>query len=81
VTPSGWNKSVCASAPSNAHSTRCTDEGSGNRRGGCVGSKITVKDGSTEWTVWDRGTALLLPRCLKGRQTGPLFCCLGLLGP
>jgi len=25
------------------------------------------------WIVWGRGTALLLPRYLRGRQTGPLF--------
>jgi site-specific recombinase XerD len=35
---------------------------------------VTVKGGDTEWIVWGRGTALLLPRYLRGRQTGPLFC-------
>jgi hypothetical protein len=33
-----------------------------------------VKGGHTEWIVWGRGTALLLPRYLKGRARGPLFC-------
>lgn len=37
-------------------------------------ARITVKGGNTDWIVWGRGTALLLPRYLKGRQTGPLFC-------
>lgn len=34
----------------------------------------TVKGGDTEWIVWGRGTALLLPRYLRGRESGPLFC-------
>ncbi|MGH7744332.1 MAG: tyrosine-type recombinase/integrase [Candidatus Dormibacteria bacterium] len=37
-------------------------------------AKVTVKGGNTDWIVWGRGTALLLPRYLKGRQAGPLFC-------
>jgi site-specific recombinase XerD len=37
-------------------------------------AKVTVKGGDTEWIVWGRGTALLLPRYLHGRQAGPLFC-------
>jgi len=35
---------------------------------------VTVKGGDTEWIVWGRGTALLLPRYLKDRESGPLFC-------
>jgi site-specific recombinase XerD len=35
---------------------------------------VTVKGGDTEWIVWGRGTALLLPRYLRGRESGPLFC-------
>lgn len=35
---------------------------------------VTVKGGDTAWIVWGRGTALLLPRYLRGRETGPLFC-------
>lgn len=35
---------------------------------------VTVKGGDTEWIVWGRGTALLLPRYLRGREFGPLFC-------
>jgi site-specific recombinase XerD len=34
---------------------------------------VQVKGGHTEWIVWGRGTALLLPRYLKGRTRGPLF--------
>ena len=34
---------------------------------------VTVKGGGTDWIVWGRGTALLLPRYLHGRQAGPLF--------
>ena len=34
---------------------------------------VTVKGGDTGWIVWGRGTALLLPRYLKGRTAGPLF--------
>jgi site-specific recombinase XerD len=34
---------------------------------------VTVKGGDTEWIVWGRGTALLLPRYLRGRESGPLF--------
>lgn len=36
--------------------------------------KVTVKGGNIGWIVWGRGTALLLPRYLKGREAGPLFC-------
>ncbi|MGH3196080.1 MAG: tyrosine-type recombinase/integrase [Streptosporangiaceae bacterium] len=35
---------------------------------------VTVKGGDTAWVVWGRGTALLLPRYLRGREAGPLFC-------
>jgi integrase len=37
-------------------------------------AKITVKGGDVGWIVWGRGTALLLPRYLRGREAGPLFC-------
>lgn len=37
-------------------------------------ARVTVKGGDTAWIVWGRGTALLLPRYLRGRETGPLFC-------
>lgn len=36
-------------------------------------ARVTVKGGHTEWIVWGRGTALLLPRYLHGRTRGPLF--------
>ena len=36
-------------------------------------ARATVKGGHTEWIVWGRGTALLLPRYLHGRDRGPLF--------
>jgi site-specific recombinase XerD len=35
---------------------------------------VTIKGGDIGWIVWGRGTALLLPRYLRGRETGPLFC-------
>ncbi|HET9258113.1 MAG TPA: tyrosine-type recombinase/integrase [Pseudonocardiaceae bacterium] len=35
---------------------------------------VTVKGGDTEWIVWGCGTALLLPRYLRGREAGSLFC-------
>src|SRR5699024_5074137 len=35
---------------------------------------VTVKGGDTGWIVWGRGTALLLPSYLRGRESGPLFC-------
>lgn len=35
---------------------------------------VTIKGGATVWIVWGRGTALLLPRYLRGRESGPLFC-------
>jgi integrase len=34
---------------------------------------VTVKGADHAWIVWGRGTALLLPRYLHGRQAGPLF--------
>lgn len=37
-------------------------------------ARVTIKGGHTEWIVWGRGTALLLPRYLRGRTHGPLFC-------
>jgi site-specific recombinase XerD len=37
-------------------------------------ARVTIKGGHTDWIVWGRGTALLLPRYLMGRRTGPLFC-------
>lgn len=37
-------------------------------------AKVTIKGGDTAWIVWGRGTALLLPRYLRGRTSGPLFC-------
>lgn len=37
-------------------------------------ARVTVKGGDTAWIVWGRGTALLLPRYLRGRHSGPLFC-------
>lgn len=37
-------------------------------------AKVTVKGGDTAWIVWGRGTALLMPRYLRGRTFGPLFC-------
>lgn len=36
-------------------------------------ARVIVKGGHTEWIVWGRGTALLLPRYLQGRTRGPLF--------
>jgi integrase len=36
-------------------------------------ARVTIKGGDHAWIVWGRGTALLLPRYLRGRQTGPLF--------
>ena len=35
---------------------------------------MSIKGGDIAWIVWGRGTALLLPRYLRGRETGPLFC-------
>jgi site-specific recombinase XerD len=35
---------------------------------------VTIKGGDTDWIVWGRGTALLLPRYLRGRESGPIFC-------
>jgi site-specific recombinase XerD len=34
---------------------------------------VVVKGGDTEWLTWGRGTAMLLPRYLRGRDRGPLF--------
>jgi len=36
-------------------------------------ARVIVKGGNTEWITWGRGTALL-PRYLRGRAAGPLFC-------
>jgi len=36
-------------------------------------ARIRVKGGDTGWITWGRGTAILLPRYLRGRQA-PLFC-------
>jgi site-specific recombinase XerD len=44
-------------------------------------ARVTVKGGHTEWIIWGRGAALLLPRHLHGRHTGPLFCSERLPGP
>lgn len=37
-------------------------------------ARVTSKGDHTDWIVWGRGSALLLPRYLHGRHTGPLFC-------
>jgi integrase len=37
-------------------------------------AKVTVKGGDIGWVIWGQGTARLLPRYLKGREAGPLFC-------
>lgn len=34
---------------------------------------VVIKGGATEWITWGRGTAMLLPRYLRGRTRGPLF--------
>ncbi len=34
---------------------------------------VRSKGGDTEWIYWGSGTAHLLPRLLRGRETGPVF--------
>jgi integrase len=34
---------------------------------------VRSKGGDTEWICWGSGTAHLLPRLIRGRQSGPLF--------
>jgi len=34
---------------------------------------VRSKGGAVEWVFWQTGTALLLPRVLVGRTTGPVF--------
>jgi len=34
---------------------------------------IRSKGGDTEWIHWGAGTAHLLPRLVRGRETGPVF--------
>ena len=36
-------------------------------------ARIRSKGGATEWVFWQTGAALLLPRLLAGRTTGPVF--------
>jgi integrase/recombinase XerD len=36
-------------------------------------ARVISKGGATEWVFWQTGTALLLPRLLAGRTTGPVF--------
>src|ERR1700694_5954456 len=36
-------------------------------------ARVTSKGGATEWVFWQTGAALLLPRLLAGRTTGPVF--------
>src|SRR5712692_745424 len=36
-------------------------------------ARVTSKGGAMEWVFWQTGTALLLPRLLAGRTTGPVF--------
>ncbi len=36
-------------------------------------ARVTSKGGAMEWVFWQTGTALLLPRLLAGRATGPVF--------
>ncbi|MEV4360144.1 tyrosine-type recombinase/integrase [Nonomuraea sp. NPDC049625] len=35
--------------------------------------KVVSKGGATDWVHWQSGTAQLLPRLTKGRNTGPVF--------
>jgi integrase/recombinase XerD len=37
-------------------------------------ARVTSKGGSLDWVHWQSGTATLLPRLLKGRTRGPVFC-------
>jgi integrase/recombinase XerC/integrase/recombinase XerD len=36
-------------------------------------ARVQSKGGQTEWLFWQTGAALLLPRLLAGRTTGPVF--------
>ncbi len=36
-------------------------------------ARVRSKGGATEWVFWQTGAALLLPRLLVGRTTGPVF--------
>jgi integrase/recombinase XerC/integrase/recombinase XerD len=36
-------------------------------------ARVRSKGGATEWVFWQTGAALLLPRLLAGRNTGPVF--------
>ena len=36
-------------------------------------ARVTRKGGAVDVIIWQTGTAILLPRYLKGRKTGPLF--------
>jgi integrase len=36
-------------------------------------ARVLSKGGQTEWVFWQTGAALLLPRLLAGRTTGPVF--------
>jgi integrase len=36
-------------------------------------AKVRRKGGALDWIIWQTGTARLLPRLLKGRNSGPVF--------
>jgi integrase/recombinase XerD len=36
-------------------------------------ARVRSKGGATEWVFWQTGAALMLPRLLAGRSTGPVF--------
>lgn len=36
-------------------------------------ARVRSKGGATEWVFWQTGVALLLPRLLAGRATGPVL--------
>lgn len=36
-------------------------------------ARVRSKGGATEWVFWQTGTALMLPRLLTGRSSGPVF--------
>ena len=36
-------------------------------------ARVRSKGGQTEWVFWQTGAALLVPRLLAGRTTGPVF--------
>jgi len=36
-------------------------------------ARVRSKGGTTEWVFWQTGAALLLPRLLAGRASGPVF--------